>query len=233
MWLILTLTIGMLPRGMTTDTMLKAASRRLQINGKTVTISGISKGAGMIRPNMATMLGFMATDAGIAEPLLRQLVLEAADQSFNCISVDGDTSTNDSFIMISSGQSGVCFADAAEPGYAALREAMIAVAVELARAIIRDGEGATKFITISTEGGKDYDECKRVGYAIGHSPLVKNRVLPLTPIWGAFSRPSATPGSTTLMSIACASGWPVPAKRFWSLKRAGGRRRTAKSPAHA
>ena len=158
---------------MTTDTVAKAASRRLQINGKTVTISGISKGAGMIRPNMATMLGFMATDAGIAEPLLRQLVLEAADQSFNCISVDGDTSTNDSFIMISSGQSGVCFADAAEPGYAVLREAMIAVAVELAQAIIRDGEGATKFITIAVEGGKDYDECKRVGYAIGHSPLVK------------------------------------------------------------
>ena len=158
---------------MTTDTVAKAASRRVEINGKTVTITGISKGAGMIKPNMATMLGFMATDAGIAEPLLRQLVREAADESFNCISVDGDTSTNDSFIVIATGQSGLQFNDAAQPGFEALRAAITAVAVELAQAIIRDGEGATKFITIAVEGGKDRDECKRVGYAIGHSPLVK------------------------------------------------------------
>jgi glutamate N-acetyltransferase/amino-acid N-acetyltransferase len=158
---------------MTTDTVAKAASRRVEINGKTVTVTGISKGAGMIRPNMATMLGFVATDAGVAEPLLRQLVREAADESFNCISVDGDTSTNDSFIVIASGQSDVRFADAAAPGYAALRQAVIGVAIELAQAIIRDGEGATKFITIAVEGGRDHDECKRVGYAIGHSPLVK------------------------------------------------------------
>ena len=158
---------------MTTDTVAKAASRRVQINGKTVTVTGISKGAGMIRPNMATMLGFVATDAGIAEPLLRQLVREAADESFNCITVDGDTSTNDSFILISTGQSGVQFADSGAVGYAQLREAVIGVAVELAQAIIRDGEGATKFITIAVEGGKDREECKKVGYAIGHSPLVK------------------------------------------------------------
>jgi glutamate N-acetyltransferase/amino-acid N-acetyltransferase len=158
---------------MTTDTVAKAASRRVEINGKTVTVTGISKGAGMIRPNMATMLGFVATDAGIAEPLLRQLVREAADESFNCISVDGDTSTNDSFIVIATGQSGAQFADAQAPGYAALRQAVIGVAIELAQAIIRDGEGATKFITIAVEGGRDHDECKRVGYAIGHSPLVK------------------------------------------------------------
>jgi glutamate N-acetyltransferase/amino-acid N-acetyltransferase len=158
---------------MTTDTLAKAASRRVQINGKTVTITGISKGAGMIKPNMATMLGFMATDAGIATLLLQQLVREAADESFNCITVDGDTSTNDSFILIASGQSGAEFADAAAPGYAALREAVIAVAVELAQAIIRDGEGATKFMTIAVEGGKNRDECRKVGYAIGHSPLVK------------------------------------------------------------
>ena len=158
---------------MTTDTVAKAASRRVEINGKTGTITGISKGAGMIRPNMATMLGFVATDAGIAEPLLRQLVREAADESFNCITVDGDTSTNDSFILISTAQSGVKFSDSGAPGYAELCQAVIGVARELAQAIIRDGEGATKFITIAVEGGRNREECKKVGYAIGHSPLVK------------------------------------------------------------
>ncbi|WP_301102879.1 bifunctional glutamate N-acetyltransferase/amino-acid acetyltransferase ArgJ [Propionivibrio sp.] len=158
---------------MTTDTVAKAASRRIQINGRTVTITGISKGAGMIKPNMATMLGFVATDAGIAEPLLRQLVREVADASFNCITVDGDTSTNDSFIVIATGQSGAQFSDAAAPGYAALREALTGLALELAQAIVRDGEGATKFITIAVNGGRNREECKRVGYAIGHSPLVK------------------------------------------------------------
>lgn len=113
---------------MTTDTVAKAASRRVEINGKTVTITGISKGAGMIRPNMATMLGYVATDAGITEPLLRQLVREAADESFNCITVDSDTSTNDSFILISTGKSGVTFSDSAAAGYAELREAVIGVA---------------------------------------------------------------------------------------------------------
>ena len=158
---------------MTTDTVAKAASRRVTINGKTVTVTGISKGAGMIKPNMATMLGFVATDAGIAVPLLQQLVKEAADESFNCITVDGDTSTNDSFIVITTGQSGANFADASAAGYAELREAVIGVARELAQAIVRDGEGATKFITIAVEGGRDHEECKKVGYAIGHSPLVK------------------------------------------------------------
>ncbi|MFT3847908.1 MAG: bifunctional glutamate N-acetyltransferase/amino-acid acetyltransferase ArgJ [Propionivibrio sp.] len=158
---------------MTTDTVAKAASRRVKINGKTVTITGISKGAGMIKPNMATMLGFVATDAGIAEPLLRQLVKDAADESFNCITVDGDTSTNDSFIVISTGQSGARFDDAAQHGFDALHAAITGVATELAQAIVRDGEGATKFITIAVEGGRYSEECKRVGYAIGHSPLVK------------------------------------------------------------
>ena len=136
-------------------------------------VSGMSKGAGMIKPNMATMLGFVATDAGVAAPLLQQLVREAADESFNCITVDGDTSTNDSFIVIATGQSGLQFNDAAQPGFDALCAAITGVAVDLAQAIIRDGEGATKFITIAVEGGKDREECKRVGYAIGHSPLVK------------------------------------------------------------
>ncbi|MBK5913044.1 bifunctional glutamate N-acetyltransferase/amino-acid acetyltransferase ArgJ [Rhodocyclus purpureus] len=158
---------------MTTDTVAKAASRRIEIDGRTVTITGISKGAGMIKPNMATMLGFVATDAGIAAPLLRRLTREAADESFNCITVDGDTSTNDSFVVVASGRSGVEFADADAPGYAAFREALIGVAVELAQAIIRDGEGATKFISVAVDHGRERDECRRVGYAIGHSPLVK------------------------------------------------------------
>ena len=158
---------------MTTDTVAKAASRRVVIDGKTISITGISKGAGMIRPNMATMLGFVATDAGIDEALLRVLVREVADESFNCITVDGDTSTNDSFIVIATGQSGASFSDASAPGYAALRAALTEVARDLAQAIVRDGEGATKFITIAIEGGRDRDECKCVGYAIGRSPLVK------------------------------------------------------------
>ncbi|MDR3299902.1 MAG: bifunctional glutamate N-acetyltransferase/amino-acid acetyltransferase ArgJ [Candidatus Accumulibacter sp.] len=158
---------------MTTDTVAKAASRQLDIAGRTVTITGMCKGAGMIHPNMATMLGFVATDAGIAAPLLRQLARETADESFNCITVDGDTSTNDSFILIATGQSGAAFADASASGYAELREALIGVARELAQAIVRDGEGATKFITVAVEGGRDREECRAVGYAIGHSPLVK------------------------------------------------------------
>ncbi|MBS1158254.1 MAG: argJ [Proteobacteria bacterium] len=158
---------------MTTDTVAKAASRHLVINGKTINITGISKGAGMIKPNMATMLGFLATDAGIAQPLLDALVKEAADASFNCITVDGDTSTNDSFVLIASGQSGASFAAASDAGWAEVKAAIIAVAAELAQAIVRDGEGATKFITIAVEGGKNIEECRQVGYAIGHSPLVK------------------------------------------------------------
>jgi glutamate N-acetyltransferase/amino-acid N-acetyltransferase len=158
---------------MTTDTVAKAASRIVTVNGKKVTISGVSKGAGMIRPNMATMLGFLATDAGIAQPLLDKLVKEAADASFNCITVDGDTSTNDSYVMIATGQSGASFAADSDAGWAEVKAAIIAVSVELAQAIVRDGEGATKFITVAVQGGKDIEECRKVGYAIGHSPLVK------------------------------------------------------------
>jgi len=158
---------------MTTDTVAKAASRRLEIGGRQVTITGISKGAGMIKPNMATMLGFLATDAGLSQTLLAKLVREAADESFNCITVDGDTSTNDSFVVIASGRSGAVFDSETAAGYAQLREAVIGVARELAQAIVRDGEGATKFITLAVSGGRDRDECRKVGYAIGHSPLVK------------------------------------------------------------
>ncbi|RTL50453.1 MAG: bifunctional glutamate N-acetyltransferase/amino-acid acetyltransferase ArgJ [Rhodocyclaceae bacterium] len=158
---------------MTTDTIAKAASRKVDIGGKVVTITGISKGAGMIKPNMATMLGFVATDAGIAPALLQQLVKEAADASFNCITVDGDTSTNDSFILIATGKSGLQVNDASAAEWPALKAAIINLAQELAQAIVRDGEGATKFITVAVEGGKDAEECRKVAYAIGHSPLVK------------------------------------------------------------
>ncbi|MCC7270032.1 MAG: bifunctional glutamate N-acetyltransferase/amino-acid acetyltransferase ArgJ, partial [Rhodocyclaceae bacterium] len=159
---------------MTTDTCPKAASRKVSLGGTAVSVTGIAKGAGMIRPNMATMLGFVATDAAVAQPLLQRLVREAADASFNCVTVDGDTSTNDSFVLIASGKAGnASIDDAASADYAALREAVIAVARELAQAIVRDGEGATKFISIEVSGGRDAAECKAIGYAIAHSPLVK------------------------------------------------------------
>ncbi len=158
---------------MTTDTIAKAASRQVQIGGRTITITGISKGAGMIKPNMATMLGFVATDAGITPDLLQALAKEAADASFNCITVDGDTSTNDSFVIFATGKSGLEIDTAGAPEWPVLKAAIIGVAQELAQAIVRDGEGATKFITVAVEGGKDVEECRKVAYAIGHSPLVK------------------------------------------------------------
>lgn len=158
---------------MTTDTVAKAASRRITSADFLVTVTGMSKGAGMIRPNMATMLGFVATDAGVAPALLQQLAKEAADASFNCITVDGDTSTNDSFIVIATGASGLLIKNEHSPHWPAVRETVIGVAQELAQAIVRDGEGATKFITVAISGGKTPEECRLVGYAIAHSPLVK------------------------------------------------------------
>ena len=183
---------------MTTDTVAKAASRRLVIAGKTINITGVSKGAGMIRPNMATMLGFLATDAGIAQPLLDALVKEAADASFNCITVDGDTSTNDSFVMIASGQSGAGFTAETDAGWAEVKAAIIAVSVELAQAIVRDGEGATKFITVAVGGGKDIEECRKVGYAIGHSPLVKTAFFASDPNLGRILAAVGYAGITDL-----------------------------------
>ncbi|MEW6292409.1 MAG: bifunctional glutamate N-acetyltransferase/amino-acid acetyltransferase ArgJ [Pseudomonadota bacterium] len=158
---------------MTTDTVAKAASAKVGAGETAATITGMAKGAGMIRPNMATMLGFVATDAAVAQPLLEQLVREAADESFNCITVDGDTSTNDSFILIATGQGGAKFDSAQSTGWAEFKAAVIAVARELAQAIVRDGEGATKYIEVAVAGGRTREECKAVGYAIGHSPLVK------------------------------------------------------------
>ena len=159
---------------MTTDTLPKAASTQVQIGGATVTVTGISKGAGMIRPNMATMLGYVATDAAIAPAMLQALVTEAADASFNRITIDGDTSTNDSFVLIATQQAKharIESLDSAEGRV--LRAAVIQVAQQLAQAIVRDGEGATKFITVTVEGGRDEAECKLAAYAIAHSPLVK------------------------------------------------------------
>ncbi len=158
---------------MTTDTQPKAGSRSVTINGHSVTLTGISKGAGMIRPNMATMLGFLAFDAKVAQPVLDVLVKQVADVSFNCISIDGDTSTNDSFMLIASG-AGTLEVNAVDtPEYAALAAAVTELALFLAQSIIRDGEGATKFITVTVEEGKDAEECRKVAYSIAHSPLVK------------------------------------------------------------
>ena len=159
---------------MTTDTVPKAFSTQVQIGGATVSITGISKGAGMIRPNMATMLGFMATDACIAPALLQPLATELADQSFNRITIDGDTSTNDSFIVMATQRAAhapITAWDSADGQ--ALKAALLSVAQQLAQAIVRDGEGATKFITVRVEGGKTSEECRKVAYAIAHSPLVK------------------------------------------------------------
>ena len=159
---------------MTTDTVAKAASKQIKLQDKTITITGIAKGAGMIRPNMATMLGYLACDAAISQPLLQTLTKYAADRSFNRITVDGDTSTNDSFIVMATGVAGnVEIGEITSADYIALRDAITEVSVQLAQAIVRDGEGATKFITITVEEGANEDECAKVAYAIGHSPLVK------------------------------------------------------------
>ncbi|HEX7867159.1 MAG TPA: bifunctional glutamate N-acetyltransferase/amino-acid acetyltransferase ArgJ [Variovorax sp.] len=159
---------------MTTDTIPKAFSQQVQVGGATVTITGISKGAGMIRPNMATMLGFMATDAKIDPSLIQPLAKLLADASFNRVTIDGDTSTNDSFVVIATQKAAhatITSLDSADGK--ALVAAMQNVARQLAQAIVRDGEGATKFITILVEGGRDAAECKQVAYAVAHSPLVK------------------------------------------------------------
>jgi len=170
---------------MTTDTVPKAASVQLQIGGKTVSITGISKGAGMIRPNMATMLGFLATDACIAPELLSALARELADGSFNRITIDGDTSTNDSFVVIATHQAGNAPITSWESSDGqTLKAAMLQVARQLAHAIVRDGEGATKFITVQVEGGKTQAECRLVAYAIAHSPLVKTAMYASDPNLG-------------------------------------------------
>jgi len=159
---------------MTTDIVAKAISKQVVVEGVNITITGIANGSGMIHPNMATLLGYSATDAGIAQPLLQQMVSDAANRSFNCITVDGDTSTNDALMLIATGKSALPEVNAADSAaYNTLLDAVSEVAIFLAQAIVRDGEGATKFITIAMEGGRDEAECKKIGYAIAHSPLVK------------------------------------------------------------
>ncbi len=158
---------------MTTDTVPKAVSKTITLEGRPITLTGIAKGSGMIHPNMATMLGFIATDAAVAPAALERLVGEVADASFNCITVDGDTSTNDAFILMATGRAGNPEIAHGSAAYAVLREAVTEVARRLAQAIVRDGEGATKFITIEVEGGASREECRQVAYAIARSPLVK------------------------------------------------------------
>ncbi len=158
---------------MTTDTIAKAVSVQTRIEGRLVTITGMAKGAGMIHPNMATMLGFVATDAAVSQVMLNRLVKEVADESFNCVTVDGDTSTNDSFILIATGAGEGAYETVDAAGYAAFKAAVTEVARRLAQAIARDGEGATKFIEIQVGGARSRHEARAVGFAIAHSPLVK------------------------------------------------------------
>ncbi len=159
---------------MTTDIVAKGVSRQINIEGATVTLTGIAKGSGMIHPNMATMLGYIATDAAVAQPLLQRMVKQAGDASFNCITVDGDTSTNDALMLIATGKSGApAITDISSEGYTQLQAAVTEVATLLAQAIVRDGEGATKFIAIQVEGGGSVAECKQIAYAVARSPLVK------------------------------------------------------------
>ncbi|MDY6799388.1 MAG: bifunctional glutamate N-acetyltransferase/amino-acid acetyltransferase ArgJ [Pseudomonadota bacterium] len=169
---------------MTTDTRPKGATRRLELNGKTVTISGISKGAGMIRPNMATMLGFIATDADVEPELLDTLASELGEKSFNRITIDGDTSTNDACMLIATGGSDAETITRDSPYLAAFRAALEEVFLELAHAIVRDGEGATKFVTIDVSQAASQQEALDVAYTVAHSPLVKTALFASDPNWG-------------------------------------------------
>ena len=184
---------------MTTDTLPKALSRQFRVGGVDVTATGIAKGAGMIHPNMATMLGFVATDARISLTLARAAVAHAARHSFNCITVDGDTSTNDAFMLIASGAADMPeITDARSGEYAAFRDGLTEVAALLAQSIVRDGEGATKFITIRAEGGRNEDECRKVAYAIAHSPLVKTAFFASDPNLGRILAAVGYAGITDL-----------------------------------
>ncbi len=168
---------------MTTDTRPKGASRQLQVGGQTVSISGIAKGSGMIKPNMATMLGFIATDAKIDQALLQQMISQATEQSFNRITVDGDTSTNDAVMIAATGQSGVVI-EAGSEGHKQFVVALGDLTMELAHALLRDGEGATKFVSVQVVGGAREQECLQAAYAVAESPLVKTALFASDPNWG-------------------------------------------------
>ncbi|UXY54175.1 bifunctional glutamate N-acetyltransferase/amino-acid acetyltransferase ArgJ [Pseudomonas tohonis] len=170
---------------MTTDTLPKGASRRFVHDGVTVTVTGISKGAGMIRPNMATMLGYIATDAKVAQGVLQDLLRDAANKSFNRITIDGDTSTNDCCMLVATGQAALPEVNQASGElFAALKQAVLEVSMEVAQAIVRDGEGATKFVTVQVNGGGTHQECLDVAYAVAHSPLIKTALFASDPNWG-------------------------------------------------
>ena len=170
---------------MTTDTLPKGASRQFQHDGVTVTVTGISKGAGMIRPNMATMLGYIATDAKVAPAVLKDLMLDGANKSFNRITIDGDTSTNDCCMLIATGKADLPeVTEASGALFEALKKAVFEVCMDVAQAIVRDGEGATKFVTVQVNGGGNHQECLDVGYAVAHSPLIKTALFASDPNWG-------------------------------------------------
>ncbi|MBF8755030.1 bifunctional glutamate N-acetyltransferase/amino-acid acetyltransferase ArgJ [Pseudomonas guariconensis] len=170
---------------MTTDTLPKGASRQFQHDGVTVTVTGISKGAGMIRPNMATMLGYIATDAKVAPSVLKDLLLDGANKSFNRITIDGDTSTNDCCMLVATGKADLPEVTQASGAlFEALKKAVFEVCMEVAQAIVRDGEGATKFVTVQVNGGGNHQECLDVGYAVAHSPLIKTALFASDPNWG-------------------------------------------------
>ena len=170
---------------MTTDTLPKGASRQFQHDGVTVTVTGISKGAGMIRPNMATMLGYIATDAKVAPKVLKDLMLDGANKSFNRITIDGDTSTNYCCMLIATGKADLPeVTEASGALFEALKKAVFEVCMEVAQAIVRDGEGATKFVTVQVNGGGNHQECLDVGYAVAHSPLIKTALFASDPNWG-------------------------------------------------
>ncbi|HBS77771.1 MAG TPA: bifunctional ornithine acetyltransferase/N-acetylglutamate synthase [Pseudomonas sp.] len=170
---------------MTTDTLPKGASRQFEHEGVTVTVTGISKGAGMIRPNMATMLGYIATDAKVAQSVLQDLLRDAANKSFNRITIDGDTSTNDCCMLIATGKADVVeITGASGELFTKLKQAVFEVSMEVAQSIVRDGEGATKFVTVQVNGGGNHQECLDVGYAVAHSPLIKTALFASDPNWG-------------------------------------------------
>ncbi|ROR29695.1 bifunctional glutamate N-acetyltransferase/amino-acid acetyltransferase ArgJ [Inmirania thermothiophila] len=204
---------------MTTDTVPKGASRTLTVGGRRITVTGIAKGAGMIRPDMATMLAFVATDAALSRTQAQAMLEEAVAESFHCITVDGDTSTNDAAVLVATGASGVEIG----PGDAAqrrLREAVTAVCRELAQAIVRDGEGATRFVTVEVEGGRDEAECRAVAFTVAQSPLVKTALFAGDPNWG---RIVAAVGRAGLADLD-PGGVDVAVNGVWVV-RAGGRAR--------
>jgi glutamate N-acetyltransferase/amino-acid N-acetyltransferase len=169
---------------MTTDIVSKGVSRQVQVKGNTVTVSGIAKGSGMIHPDMATMLSYVATDAEVEQALLQQLLQQAMQKSFNSITVDGDTSTNDACVLVATGKASVVFESESDEGFGEFVAAVVEVCQLLAQAIVRDGEGATKFITLNVEQGRDEAECRQVAFTIAHSPLVKTAFFASDPNWG-------------------------------------------------